>query len=192
LLQWPDRRSGLKGLLNREEFTTLSARLKAAGLTTERTIIGDLMADIGLNAWEHAARGSWRRGTWAVTWKAAGSLQAVVTAALGGSILAFNSLPTAARYALAAIAFLAAAIGALQPREELAADWRRHNSYPSLHRRILHYVMTSLPDASLEKARAQLDVFNAQFDHVLGDLMDPLRPPEGSTASPGTSPGNPS
>lgn len=124
---------------------------------------------------------------WTVTWKAASSLSAVVTAALGGSILAFNSLPTAARYALAAIAFLAAAIAAIQPGEELAADRRRHNSYASLHRRILHYVLTSLPAASLEDAKTQLDVFNNEFDHVLGDELEPMRQAVGSNASPGTS-----
>jgi hypothetical protein len=181
LLQWPDQRTGLRGLLNDEEFTTLTAQLKASRLVTERRVVGDLMADIALNAWDHAKRGSWRRGIWTVTWKAASSLSAVVTAALGGSILAFNSLPTAARYALAAIAFLAAAIAAIQPGEELAADRRRHNSYASLHRRILHYVMTSLPGASLEHARTQLEIFNNEFDHVLGDAVEPMRPPVAST-----------
>lgn len=187
LLLTRERRHGLKGLLNHEEFTTLTARLLTAGLVIERTAVGDLMADIALEAWDHATRGSWRRGVWSVTWKATSSLSAVVTAALGGSILAFNSLPTTARYVLAAIAFLAAAIGAIQPGEELAADRRRHNSYASLHRRILQYLMISLPGVSLEQAGVQLEVFNSEFDHVLGDVIEPLHSTDGPSATPGNS-----
>lgn len=178
-----DERYGLKGLLNHDEYSKLAASFEAAGSVPELAVIGDLMADMGLEAWNHAARGSWRRGLWGVTWKAAGSLSAVVTAALGGSILAFNSLSSTGRYALAAIAFLAAAMGALQPGEELSADRRRHNSYASLHRRILHYVMTLLPAASPLEARVQLAVFNTEFDHILGDVIEPLRSRDESTAS---------
>jgi hypothetical protein len=176
LLETPDRRDGLRGLLNDREFCQLTHRLGSSELRSELKVIGDLMADMALDALDHAARGSGRRGLWDVTWKAASSLSAVVTAALGGSILAFNSLPSTGRYVLAAIAFLAAAVGALRPGEELEADRRRHNSYASLYRRILHYIMTSLPGASPKEAEAQLKQFNTEFDRILADVVEPTAP----------------
>lgn len=96
------------------------------------------------------------------------SLSAVVSAAVGGTVLALNELPTWVRYAVAAIALAAAAIGALNPARYYAQDHHRNLQYWSFHRWTWQYILIDLPNADLAEGRARLKERSAALDAIRG------------------------
>ena len=128
-----------------------------------RLAIGDKLANVAIEVGEHADKGNWRRMVWGSVWKAGGALTAVVTAAVGGSILTVNNLPNWGRYTIAGVAFFAAALGALQGAQELVSDQWRHTEYGSLYRQIVSYIQVTLPTTSLDSATTQLAAFEKQY-----------------------------
>lgn len=161
-------RGGLDALVSRlsppeqERFSQAMAGSDAAERSRLHAV-GDKLADLAIEVGEHADKGNWRRMVWGSVWKAGGALTAVVTAALGGSILTVNNLPSWGRYAIAGVAFFAAALGALQGAQELVSDQWRHTEYGSLYRQIVSYVQVMLPSTSSESATNQLAAFEKQY-----------------------------
>jgi hypothetical protein len=128
-----------------------------------RQTIGDQLANLAIEVGEHADKGNVRRMLWGSVWKAGGALTAVVTAAVGGSILSINNLPNWGRYTIAGVAFFAAALGALQGAQELVSDQWRHTEYGSLYRQIVAYVQVTLPSTDLNSATDQLAAFEKRY-----------------------------
>jgi hypothetical protein len=164
-----EQRMGLEGLLSCTEHHAFNAAIaKRQSDVSWLTTVGDQLANIALEAQAHGRRGDTRRVIWGVTSKTTASLTAIVSAAVGGTVLAVNQLPPWGRYALAAVAFLAAALLALQPGDEFAADVRRHVQWTSLHHQIVAYIMVSLPTEAPQQAAGELDSFSADFDLIRG------------------------
>lgn len=161
-------RGGLDALtsrLSKSESDRFLQAMKASPATdlTRRQAIGDQLANLAIEVGEHADKGNWRRMVWGSVWKAGGALTAVVTAAVGGSILTVNNLPNWGRYTIAGVAFFAAALGALQGARELVSDQWRHTEYGSLYRQIVSYIQVTLPTTSLDSATTQLAAFEKQY-----------------------------
>jgi hypothetical protein len=128
------------------------------------------------------ARVQWiyRLGSWSYS-----TLSAVVAAAVGGTVLALDRLPSWVRYAVAALSLVAAALGALRPAAYLARRGRRRDLYRSFHRWTWQYVLVDLPTAALVDARSKLDERGAVLDQIRGlpTLNSPGRRFENRTQS---------
>jgi hypothetical protein len=164
-------RRGIAGLLRQPEHDAFDSALARRGdqeseIWSRLTVLGDQLANLALEVAAHGSRGGRRRLVWGVLSRTSLSLTAVVSAAIGGSVLAVGDLPPWGRDVLAGVAFLAAALGALQAGSEFLADERRHLGYGSLYRQILDYLTVEFPTVDPEPATLKLKEFGDQFDHI--------------------------
>lgn len=161
-----DCRRGVEGFLNHVEVQqfkqALQARTAKEGID-ELERLANRLADLGSEVEAHASKGNWRRGVLAVVARATFSLAAVVSAAIGGTVISSGALPAWGRYAIAAAAFASAALSALNIAGDFSADLRRHLLYDSLQRRVRHYILVRLTRGSPEAAATALDRFTAEY-----------------------------
>ena len=102
-------------------------------------------------------------------------MSAVVTAAVGGAVLALEAWPAWLRYALGSVSLLAAFIGALRPSDYLRRDLLRMDQYSALHRQIWQYLLLELPWATERAATDRAIEFGHALDTVLGIELNVTR-----------------
>jgi hypothetical protein len=147
-----------------------SAMENSGGDRARRESSADALANLALEVCGHYDKGGARRFGWGTLWKAGGALAAIVTAALGGTVLSVNSLPGWGRYTFAGVAFAAAALAALNPAQEWSADNWRHVEYGSLYRQIVSYIFIELPWSNVDALDKQLTVFETRYVAVRHSL----------------------
>jgi hypothetical protein len=155
--------------------------------------IGDQLAQMALEAQQahdhYLSRASrdvrwfYRIGSWSYS-----GLSAVVAAAVGGAVLAFNQLPAWARYSIAAASLVAAVVGALRPSDYLARDLNRKDLYQAFHRRAWQYILVELPQADERDGVARLHEFAHVLDQIRGIAPGYFDHPP-STGNPPLTPG---
>jgi hypothetical protein len=160
-----------------------------SGVRPEILTIAEQLSQMALEARinSESARGKRNRrllqwGSWSY-----GSLSAVVSAAVGGTVLALSQLPGWVRYVVAGVALAAAALGALNPGLYYSEDRRRNFMYWSFHRWTWQYILVELPTADLTNALARLTERSTAFDAIRGvpsPVWDSARPESGSVAGP--------
>ncbi len=174
-------------LLSEED---LLERMKAALTSSSPVIrtIGEQLSQMALEAkldHDHylsrrsrEVRWFYRIGSWSY-----GGLSAVITAAVGGAVLAFSQWPAWLRYTIGTASLIAAFVGALRPSDYLARDLQRKDLYQAFHRWIWQYILIGLPSAKEDHAKAMVDEFGHALDSIRGIDRGFLAPARSSSSN---------